>query len=168
MSRLLTDSDQELHAAAQQLIEALVERGLTIATGESLTGGGICACLTSESGSSRAVRGGLVTYASDLKVSLAGVDADLVAARGVINADTAQQLAQGAARVCGADVGVGATGVAGPNGQDGHAPGDVWIAVYLRGQVLTQHLCLDGNRDQVRAATTLAAVRLAQSVIVTR
>lgn len=149
---------------AERLIALLVERSLTIATCESLTGGAICAALTDVPGASRTVRGGLVTYASDLKVSLAGVDADWVSRRGVINETTAIEMAQGARRACSASVAVACTGVAGPDAQDGHQPGDVWLALCMAGEpdetVVTRHLSLEGDRAQVRADTVNAALSL--------
>lgn len=149
---------------ARSLVTRLAERSLTLATCESLTGGGVCAALTGVPGSSRVVRGGLVTYASDLKVRLAGVDADWVREHGVINETTAVEMALGALRACGAMVAVSCTGVAGPDGQDGHQPGEVWLALAMEGEpetsVLTRHLRVEGDRDAVRAATIDAALRL--------
>lgn len=116
-------------ATAQQVIVALTAAGLTVATAESLTGGLLAATLTEVPGSSAVVRGGLVVYATDLKHSLAGVNATLLAARGPVDPEVAVALAQGARRRCGADVGVGLTGVAGPADQDGHPPGTWYVAV---------------------------------------
>lgn len=151
-------------ALARDLVARLVERSLTVATCESLTGGGVCAALTSVPGSSRVVRGGLVTYASDLKVRLAGVDADWVREHGVINETTAVEMALGALRACGALVAVSCTGVAGPDGQDGHGSGEVWLAVAMEGEpetsIVTRHLHLAGDRDAVRAQTVAAALHL--------
>ena len=92
--------------AAARLIGLLRAGGWTIATCESMTGGGIGATLTSVPGSSTVFRGGLITYATDLKASLAGVDAEFVAEHGVINERTAQEMALGAASSCRADVGL--------------------------------------------------------------
>lgn len=116
-------------ATAQQVVAALAAAGLTVATAESLTGGLLAATLTEIPGSSAVLRGGLVVYATDLKHSLAGVDAALLDARGPVDPDVAVALAQGARRRCGADIGVGLTGVAGPADQDGHPPGTWYVAV---------------------------------------
>ena len=90
------------------VIRLLEQRHLTLATCESLTGGGVCAALTSVPGASAVVRGGIVTYASDLKAKLVGVDAGWIRDRGVINSRTAEQMALGTLDVCGVDVaGVG-------------------------------------------------------------
>src|SRR5690606_17574795 len=100
-------------------------RGQTVATAESLTAGLLCAVLTEVPGASAVVRGGLVVYATDLKAGLAGVDRQLLAERGAVDPEVARQLAAGARERCGADWGVGLTGVAGPDPQDGVAPGTV-------------------------------------------
>lgn len=103
--------------------------GLTVATAESLTGGLLGAALSSVPGSSAVLRGGLIVYATELKHELADVPAELLAARGPVDADVAVALAAGAARRCGADLGVGLTGVAGPDPQHGHPPGTWFVAV---------------------------------------
>ena len=111
------------------LLAGFARRGLTIATAESLTGGLLTAVLTEVPGSSAVVRGGLVVYATDLKHQLAGVDADLLAERGPVDPRVAAELAAGARRVCGSDVGVGLTGVAGPDPQNGIGVGTWFCAV---------------------------------------
>ena len=90
--------DRSLVAA--EAIRLLEQAKLTIATCESITGGGIGASFTAVPGSSAVFRGGLITYATDLKVSLAGVDERLVRESGVINERTAKQMALGAALSC--------------------------------------------------------------------
>lgn len=147
--------------SARDLVRELAARGLTLATCESLTGGLIAAEITSVPGSSRVFRGGLVTYASDLKVVLAGVDAAWIAAHGVINDDTARQMAEGAIRACGADVSVAVTGVAGPSSQDGRPPGEVWVGLARRGaEPVARRLDLCGDRDEIRRQTVAQAVDL--------
>ncbi|WP_020498369.1 CinA family protein [Sciscionella marina] len=142
-----------------RVLDAFATRDLTVATAESLTSGLVCAALTCVPGASAVVRGGLVVYATELKSMLAGVDADLLAERGAVDPEVAGQLATGAARHCGADYGVGLTGVAGPSWQDGVAPGTVHIAI------AGPHGChqgthtLTGGREEVRAAAVRAAIR---------
>lgn len=116
-------------ATPDQVVAALAAAGLTVATAESLTGGLLAATLTEIPGSSAVVRGGLIVYATDLKHTLAGVDGALLADRGPVDPDVAVALAQGARRRCGADVGVGLTGVAGPADQAGTPPGTWFVAI---------------------------------------
>lgn len=147
---------------AAEAIRLLKQHGWTIATCESITGGGIGATFTSVPGSSAVFRGGLITYATDLKVSLAGVDADFVAGDGAINERTARQMAIGAARSCRADVGLAATGVAGPDSEDGAAPGTVWLGLAMPApsglRSSARRLDLAGNRAGIRRQTILAAL----------
>lgn len=143
-----------------EVVSALIERGETVATAESLTAGLVCATLTEVPGSSKAVRGGLVVYATDLKARLAGVDPRLLAEHGAVHPDVAAQLATGARERCGADWGLGLTGVAGPDGQDGVAPGTVHIGLAGPGvrQVRTHRF--EGDRAAVRTASVHAALEL--------
>ena len=145
---------------ADQLVRELAARHVTVATCESLTGGLIGAAITSIGGSSAVYRGGFITYASELKSQWAGVDAELIARDGVINAATAEQMAQGTRVAAGADLCVSCTGVAGPDPQDGAAPGTVWIACATAGGTRSSLLELSGNRGAVREQTVLAALRL--------
>ena len=114
---------------ARRLIAVLSEHGLTAATCESLTAGLVAATITTVPGASTVFRGGLVTYASELKSTLARVDAQWIAENGVINSITAAQMAMGCRKVCDADLGMACTGVAGRDPQDGEQAGTVFIAV---------------------------------------
>jgi nicotinamide-nucleotide amidase len=142
------------------LIGALKEKGETVATAESLTGGLVAAVLTSVPGSSAVVRGGLVVYATPLKHELAGVDDELLAEHGAVHPEVAAQLADGARITCGATWGVGLTGVAGPDPQDGIEPGVVHIGVSGPHHARVTTIGIDGNRHQVRAGAVAAALRL--------
>jgi nicotinamide-nucleotide amidase len=144
------------------VVNALRANGSTVATAESLTAGLVAATLTAVPGSSAVVRGGLVVYATDLKAELAGVPAALLAAHGAVHPDVAAALATGARRACGADWGVGLTGVAGPDPQDGVAPGRVYLAV-VGGpahsvRTWARTLDLAGDRHAVRAGAVAAAI----------
>jgi nicotinamide-nucleotide amidase len=147
-------------AELSALVRALKERGETVATAESLTGGLVAAVLTSVPGSSAVVRGGLVVYATPLKHELAGVDDELLAEQGPVHPDVAAQLADGARVTCGATWGVGLTGVAGPDPQGGIEPGVVHIGVSGPEIAKVHTIGLDGNRHQVRAAAVVAALGL--------
>jgi nicotinamide-nucleotide amidase len=146
---------------AAEVLRALIDRGETVATAESLTGGMIGAALTAVPGSSAAYRGGLVVYATDLKASLAGVDASLLAARGAVDPDVAAALATGARQRLGATWGIGVTGVAGPEPQDGQPVGTVDLAVAGPGDRLEiRRLQLAGDRAAIRESATTAALQL--------
>jgi nicotinamide-nucleotide amidase len=145
---------------AGQLVAALIRRGETVATAESLTGGLVCATLTEVPGSSAAVRGGLIVYATELKAELAGVDRTLLAERGAVRPEVAAQLAEGARRRCGADWGLGLTGVAGPDPQDGVTPGTVHVGVAGPGVAEVRTLRFEGDRNAVRLASVREAFDL--------
>lgn len=148
-------------AAAAQVIAALTARGETVGTAESLTGGLVCAGLTTVSGSSAAVRGGVVAYATDVKRDVLGVDADLLERGGAVQPEVAEQLAEGIRRVLGTDWGLATTGVAGPTEQDGRPVGCVFVAVAGPGGVQVRELALDGDRAAIRAATVDEVLHLA-------
>lgn len=134
---------------------------MTVAVAESLTGGLVVAELVSVPGASAVVRGGIVAYATDLKHELLGVDAALLAAGGAIQAAVAEQMASGVRFRLNADVGLATTGVAGPDPQDGHLPGLVWIAVATGGQVRSVRLELGGDRAAIRRETVEVVIESA-------
>jgi nicotinamide-nucleotide amidase len=148
---------------ASDIVRLVAERGETFATAESLTGGLVAATVVEVPGASAVFRGGLVVYATDLKHALAGVPEDLLAARGPVDPDVALALAAGARRRCGADWGLATTGVAGPDPQNGIAPGTVYVAVDgpgegTGGEVL--RLELAGDRAAVRTESVTRVLRL--------
>ncbi|WP_342319914.1 CinA family protein [Corynebacterium mayonis] len=114
---------------AHKLIGELQARGQTICFCESLTAGLAMARLADVPGASAVLRGGLVTYATDLKQELAGVAPEVLQQYGPVSAVTAREMARGARRVCRADWAVAITGVAGPDSQDGHPVGEVWVGL---------------------------------------
>ncbi len=138
---------------ATHVLDALRARGWTIAVAESLTGGLLVAELIAVPGASDVVRGGVVAYATDLKASLLDVDAGLLAASGPVDAEVARQLAAGVRQRLGADVGISTTGVAGPDPQDGHPPGEVWTGFAVGDQVSAMGLALGGDRATIRRDT---------------
>jgi nicotinamide-nucleotide amidase len=146
---------------AAGLLAALARRGWTLAVAESLTGGLVTATLVEVPGASAVLRGGVVAYATDLKHSVLGVDAGLLERRGAVDPDVASAMATGVRRRLGADVGLATTGVAGPDPQDGHAPGTVHVAVATPASVLVRSLELPGDRAAVRAAACACALALA-------
>jgi nicotinamide-nucleotide amidase len=145
---------------ASEAVRALTARAQTVATAESLTAGLVCAELTGVPGASAAVRGGLIVYATELKAELAGVDPELLARTGAVHPDVATQLAAGAKSRCGADWGLGLTGVAGPDPQDGVAPGTVFIGLAGPGVAVVREFAFEGDRAAVRAASVAAALDL--------
>ncbi|MFD1858785.1 CinA family protein [Aeromicrobium camelliae] len=144
---------------ARAVIEALRAQGATVATGESLTGGLVCAALVDVPGASDVVRGGIVAYQAELKTVLLDVPAGLIADRGTVDPDVAAALARGARSRCAATYGVSTTGVAGPGPSEGKPEGTVYVAVAGPGDdTHVEELALDGDRDAVRRGAVAAAL----------
>lgn len=150
---------------AAALLDRLVAHGWTLATAESLTGGLLCATIVDVPGASRALRGSVVAYATDVKASVLGVDTALLAEHGAVHPEVARQMALGARRVLGADVGLATTGVAGPDPQDGHAPGTVFVAVSTPDATEVRASQIAGDRAAVRGRAVGAALELALTLV---
>ncbi len=136
----------------------LAARGLTLGVAESLTGGLIASRLVNVPGASTWFRGGVVAYASDVKYEVLGVPPGPV-----VTEAAAAAMAEGARRVTGAGVGLGITGVAGPDDQEGVAPGSVFVGLALPGagsHSLTRELRVPGDRERVRQYGAISALDL--------
>ena len=120
---------------AASILDLCRERALTVAVGESCTGGLLGARLTAIGGSSDVVVGGVIAYRNDVKVAQLGVEPSALVTHGAVSEPVALQMARGARERLGADVGIGITGVAGPGGGSPEKPvGTVWVAVDVRGR----------------------------------
>ncbi|WP_210478785.1 CinA family protein [Naasia sp. SYSU D00948] len=152
-------------SGAAALLAELQRRGLTLAVAESLTGGRLADAIVSVAGASAVFRGGVVAYSTDLKRSLLGVDGELLAEHGPIHPEVARQMAEGVCDLCRADVGLATTGAAGPDPQDGHQPGEVYVAVAGPGGFSVERLDLDGDRSGIRGATVDRLLAMAAGVL---
>jgi nicotinamide-nucleotide amidase len=150
-----------------QVANMLRERGWTIAVAESCTGGDLASRLTGPAGASEYVKGGVVVYANDAKVALAGVDPRLIEARGAVSEEVARALAKGVRARMAGDVGVGVTGVAGPSGGTEQKPvGLVWLSVAgPDGASITRSVSLPGARADVRDRTTTVALHMVRRLL---
>ncbi len=145
---------------AAEALDALRERGWTLAVAESLTGGLLSARVVDVPGASEVHRGAVVAYATDLKASLLGVPTALLDAVGAVDPEVALLMADGVRRRLGSDVGVATTGVAGPHPQDGHPAGTVHVAVVTPVRREVRSLRLGGGRAQVRERCVEEALAL--------
>jgi len=156
--------DQEFADRLEHLHRVLAEQRQTVAVAESVTGGLLAAALTSTAGASATFRGGLVVYATDLKARLAGVSESLLAEQGAVAAPVALELARGVRSRLSASWGVGVTGVAGPQPQDGKAVGTVFLSVVGPGPddgiESVSELNLTGDRNTIRVQIVEQAVAL--------
>ena len=144
----------EYEVARAVVIAATLARR-TVATAESLTAGLIAATIASVPGASAVLRGGIIAYASDLKVALLDVPDSVLARGGAVQPAVAEAMAAGARSRTGADYAIACTGVAGPDPQDGHPVGEVHVAVAGPSAVRTHSLTLAGSRDDIRHGTVL-------------
>ena len=150
---------------AAEVHQLLLSRRATVGVAESLTGGLLGASLTSTAGSSSTFRGGLVVYATELKETLAGVPGPLLAAEGPVSAHVAAALAAGARDRLGATYGIGVTGVAGPDPQNGQPVGTVHLAVAGPAEGEVRSLRCEGDREQIRAQAVAEALSLLAEVV---
>lgn len=139
--------------------------GSTIATAESLTGGRLAVALTDVPGASESYLGGVVTYATQLKQSLLGVDEALVEQYGVVSPECAKAMASGVRAMAGATYGLATTGVAGPGEQEGKPPGTVFVGIAGPGLLEAVALELSGKREQVQDRTTREAFAALEAVL---
>ena len=147
------------------VLRRLTAAGATVAVAESLTGGLVGAALTELPGSSAAFRGGLQVYATDVKADLAGVPEEVLAEHGAVSRQTAEALATGARDRLGATYGVGVTGVAGPDEQEGKPAGTVHVAVAGPDGVRAATVRLPGDRARVRLLAVTTALDLLRRVL---
>ncbi len=136
------------------VLQMLRERGLTLGLAESVTGGLVAGRLTGIEGASEVFRGGVVSYATEVKHSVLGVKSDMV-----VNEEAAIEMAVGACKVLGASVGLALTGVAGPASQEGVKPGTLCVGVCLPdGSTASTTFALPAVRDQMRQLSVISAL----------
>lgn len=136
-------------------------RGYRLAVAESCTGGGLAAAITDLPGVSTFFEGGIVSYSNDVKEALLGVPAGVLARHGAVSEPTARAMAEGVRQRIRADVGVGITGVAGPDGGTPNKPvGLVHLAVATPHGTRSRHDFWAGDRRNVRASSVQAALSL--------
>ncbi|MHB1192507.1 MAG: competence/damage-inducible protein A [Longimicrobiales bacterium] len=146
---------------AEAVSLALRSRGMRLAVAESCTGGLIAKRLTDLPGASDVLAGGVVAYANAVKSGVLGVRAEELAEQGAVSEAVATAMAQGVARLLGADAGIGVTGVAGPAGGTDEKPvGTVWYAVAVEGRVEARRERFPGDREAVRERAAQAALFL--------
>lgn len=135
--------------------------GKTLATAESLTGGGIGALLTAVPGSSAVYKGGVISYTNEIKMNVLSVPADLLEQEGAVSAPVAEKMVSGVRKLFCTDIAVSVTGLAGPTGDEfGNPVGTVYIGYQDSKRTVVKHYCFAGDRDAVRTQTIEAALKL--------
>ncbi|MBO7740431.1 MAG: CinA family protein [Clostridia bacterium] len=153
-------------ASAEQLLALCREKGVTLATAESCTGGMIGATITSVPGCSDIYLGGIVSYANSAKESLLEVSHETLKAHGAVSAETAEEMAKGAVKALGATLAVSVTGIAGPGGQTHEKPvGLVHFGVATKDRVFTDKRNFSGSRESIRLKAVAAAIALLEETV---
>lgn len=151
-----TDADETLEMALTKL---LMKKKYTMTTAESCTGGMIAARMVNAPGVSAVLKSGFITYANEAKEELLGVSHDTLEKFGAVSRETAEEMAEGAAKAAHTDAAVAVTGIAGPDGGTKEKPvGLVYIGVNVRGNVEVREYHFSGSRQKIRESVTAAAL----------
>lgn len=152
----------DLQEVSARVVRVFAERGKTLGTAESLTGGMIAASVAGVSGASAVLMGGIVSYDPRVKRELLGVSQEIIDTVGVVSRPCAAQMAQGAQKALGVDVAVSATGVAGPTGGTPQTPvGTVFIGVCGPAGTRVDECHFTGDRQSVREQSAAHALTMA-------
>ena len=144
---------------AEKLVALLKAQGLTCATAESCTGGGVGAAITAVAGSSAVFAGGVISYANEVKRDVLGVKAETLATAGAVSSETAAQMAEGVRKLLKTDLAVSLTGIAGPDGGSDEKPvGLVWFALATKEGVRTEKAIFPGERASIREQAVVHAL----------
>lgn len=151
-----TDADETLEMALTKL---LMKKKYTMTTAESCTGGMIAARMVNAPGVSAVLKSGFITYANEAKEEMLGVSHDTLEKFGAVSRETAEEMAEGAAKAAHTDAAVAVTGIAGPDGGTKEKPvGLVYIGVNVRGNVEVREYHFSGSRQKIRESVTAAAL----------
>lgn len=153
------DEEPSIEARINTLLTGRGDRPMWLATAESCTGGGVAARLTSISGSSEYIQGGIVAYSNEAKIALLGVSRETLATRGAVSAECAREMAAGARRALAADFAVSTTGIAGPGGATARkSVGLVYVGLAGPDGVAVDEFHFPGGRRTVTDAAADAAL----------
>ena len=144
---------------AEKLVELLKAQGLTCATAESCTGGGVGSAITAVPGSSAVFQGGVISYANEVKREVLGVSDHDLQTVGAVSSEVAAQMADGARKLLKTDLAVSLTGIAGPDGGSAEKPvGLVWFGLSTASGTRTEKVIFSGGRAKVRAQAVTHAL----------
>lgn len=149
-------------ALEELLVKNLTDRGLTITTAESCTGGLVAATIVNVAGSSAVFNQGFITYANEAKISAVGVLESTLEKYGAVSEQTAKEMAEGALKTANADVALATTGIAGPGGGTKEKPvGLVYVACATKDKTVVERCQFSGTRSEVRESSVKKALSLA-------
>ena len=150
----------------EQIVKKLQEKGYTITTAESCTGGLLAGRILNVSGASEVYMEGYITYANEAKERILGVKHETLETYGAVSKETAEEMAIGAARAAKADVTLSTTGIAGPGGGTVEKPvGLIYISCFLNGEVQVRELRLHGTREENRQDTVTETLKLLNDIL---
>ena len=143
---------------AQDVVKSLKRKKMTLATAESITGGGLGAAITSVPGASDVFLGGLITYSDQSKTKFLDIAKRILTKHTAVSEEVAIAMAQSARKQFGTDYAIATTGVAGPGKAYGQKAGTVWVAIDSKKGPVTLCLALSGTREDIRHATIQSAL----------
>jgi nicotinamide-nucleotide amidase len=143
---------------AQDVVKRLKRKKMTLATAESITGGGLGAAITSVPGASDVFLGGLITYSDQSKTKFLEIAKRILTKHTAVSEEVAIAMAQSARKQFGTDYAIATTGVAGPGKAYGQKAGTVWVAIDSKKGPVTLCLALSGTREDIRHATIQSAL----------
>ena len=138
----------DIECIEEAVLPLLKEKGMTFATAESCTGGDVARRFTEIPGASAAFAGGCVTYTNEVKAKLLGIDPALIKEKGAVSFEVAREMAERVRALTGADIGVGVTGLAGPDGDGVHEVGTVFVSMAVEGETFVRELHLGAKRTR--------------------
>lgn len=150
----------------ERVVKKLLQRGYTVTTAESCTGGLLAGRLLNVSGASEVYNEGHITYANAAKEKILGVKHETLEQFGAVSKETAEEMARGAAKAACANVALSTTGIAGPGGGTPEKPvGQIYIGCCIEENVRVKELRLHGTREQNRSDTVEAALQLLHEML---
>ena len=149
----------------QELVSLLKDKQLVITTAESCTGGMIASRIVSVPGASAVFKEGYITYSDEVKSRVLGVKKSTLEQYFAVSAETAGEMAEGAAKIANADIAISVTGVAGPDKEDGKPVGLVYIGCSYKGRISVREYNFTGERADIRNAATDEALKFAADII---
>lgn len=156
----------EVGKTVEYIVTRLAEKGLTLSSAESCTGGMVSSAIVDYPGASAVFMCGIVSYSNAAKMKFLGVRPETLEKHGAVSAETAEEMCRGAAEAGGTDVGISTTGIAGPGGGTPKKPvGTVYIGIYFKGAVKTKLLKLSGSRTEIRQQTTQTLLNELKDII---
>lgn len=154
-----------MNELAGLVVKKLKKKKLTLATAESITGGGLAQAITDIAGSSEVFLGGVVSYSDKSKTTFLGITSQLLKRKTAVSEEVAIEMAEAIRKELKSDYAIATTGVAGPGKAYGQKAGTVWVAIASKKEVVTIALALSGDRASIRNATIESALATFERIL---